>query len=95
MHIKFHRGGGMPAAAARYLTAERDALGQRREGVEVLRGDPDQVAAVAASLGFKHQYSAGVIAWSAQDAPSDAQINEVVDEFKTTAWVGLTPERYA
>ena len=31
-----------------------------REGVEVLRGNPDMVAAVADTLAFEHRYTSGV-----------------------------------
>ena len=95
MHIKFHAGGGTPAAAAAYLLADRDAGGQRRAAVEVLRGDPALVAAVAADLEFAHTYTAGVFAWSAEDAPTPEQIEAVVDEFEATAWSGLEADRYA
>ena len=44
---------------------------------------------------FEHKYTSGVIAWSPEDAPSDAQIDRVVDEFEKTAWAGLEPDRYA
>ena len=45
MHIKFlARGTGSARAAADYLLGARDATGQPREGVEVLRGDPHQAA---------------------------------------------------
>ncbi len=41
MHIKFlARGTGSARAAADYLLGARDATGQLREGVEVLRGVP-------------------------------------------------------
>ena len=51
MHIRFlARGTGSARAAADYLLAERDATGQPRVGVEVLRGDPHLVAAVADAL---------------------------------------------
>ena len=41
MHIKFlARGTGSAREAADYLLGARDATGQLREGVEVLRGDP-------------------------------------------------------
>ena len=56
MHIKFlARGTGSARAAADYLLGARDATGQLREGVEVLRGDPHQVAAVADALAFEHK----------------------------------------
>ncbi len=54
MHIKcLRRGSGSARAAVDYLVGERDADGHRREGVEVLRGNPDMVAAVADSLEFE------------------------------------------
>ena len=96
MHIKFlARGTGSARAAADYLLGARDATGQLREGVEVLRGDPHQVAAVADALAFEHKYTSGVIAWAPDDAPTDAQIGAVIDAFEQTAWAGLEPDRYA
>ena len=96
MLVKFlARGTGSAAAAAEYLLGERDAAGQPREGVEVLRGDPHQVAAVADTLEFDHKYTSGVIAWAPDDAPTDVQIGAVLDEFERTAWAGLEPDRYA
>ena len=84
MHIKFiARGTGSARAAAQYLLGERDAAGKTRDGVEVLRGDPDQVAAVADSLDFQHKYTSGVIAWAPEDRPTGAQIEAVLDKFET------------
>ena len=96
MHIKFlARGSGSARAAADYLLGERDATGQPREGIEVLRGNPHQVAAVADALGFEHKYTSGVIAWAPDDQPTDEQIEAVLDEFEETAWAGLEFDRYA
>ena len=81
--------------AADYLLGGRDAAGKPREGVEVLRGNPHQVAAVADALAFEHKYTSGVISWAPEDAPTDDQIGEVLDEFERTAWAGLEPDRYA
>ena len=54
MLIKFlARGTGSAGAAVGYLLGERDAAGKPREGVEVLRGNPDMVAAVADSVSEK------------------------------------------
>ena len=77
------------------LLGERDAAGQPRAGVEVLRGDPEQVAAVADSLEFEHKYRSAVIAWSPEDRPTAAQIEAVLDEFEKTAWAGLDADRYS
>ena len=96
MHIKFlPHGKGSARAAVQYLIGERDAEGQRREGVEVLRGNPDMVAAVADSLDFERRYRSVVIAWAPEDRPTDEQIEAVLDEFEKTAWAGLEPDRYA
>ena len=55
MHLKFlAHGTGAARKAARYLLGEQDATGKPREGVEVLRGNPDMVAVVADSLDFEH-----------------------------------------
>ena len=96
MHVKFiARGTGSARAAVDYLLGERDAAGQLREGVDVLRGDPEMVAAVADTLEFEHKYTSGVIAWAPEDQPTDAQIDAVLDKFEQTAWTGLEPDRYA
>ena len=96
MHIKFlARGTGSARDAADYLLGERDAAGKPREGVEVLRGNPDMVAAVADSLDFEHRYTSGVIAWAPEDQPTDEQIEAVLDPFEDTAWAGLEPDRHA
>ena len=95
MHLKFlARGTGSAAAAAAYLLAEWDAAGTRRAAVEVLRGDPHEVAAVADDLPFKHRYTSGLMAWSPEDAPTRAELERVVDEFEETAWTGLERDRY-
>ena len=96
MLIKFvARGEGSAAAAADYLLGERNAAGKDRAAVEVLRGDPHQVAAIADGLAFEHRYTSGVIAWSPEDNPTQAQIERVIDGFEKSAWAGLDPDRYA
>ena len=96
MLVKFlPHGKGSARAAVEYLVGERDAAGQEREGVEVLRGNPDMVGAVADSLDFERKYTSAVIAWAPEDRPTEKQIEAVLDEFEKTAWAGLEPDRYA
>ena len=60
MHVKFiARGTGSAKAAADYLLGERDSAGELREGVDVLRGDPEMVAAVADTLEVRAQVHLG------------------------------------
>ncbi len=71
MLVKFlPHGKGSAKAAVEYLVGERDAAGHEREGVEVLRGNPDMVAAVADSLDFERKYTSAVIAWALEDKPT-------------------------
>ena len=96
MLVKFlSHGKGSARAAVEYLVGERDAAGQEREGVVVLRGNPDMVAAVADSLDFERKYTSAVIAWAPEDRPTGKQIESVLDEFEKTAWAGLGSDRYA
>ena len=90
MMISF--GGGGSAA---YLTGAQDSKGRERESVEVLRGDPFEVEALADALSFEHKSTTAVIAWAPGDDPTAAQIREVLHEFEKTAWAGLEPDRYA
>ena len=71
MHLGFLGcGTGSARAAADYLVGERDAAGRVRPGIEVLRGNPDHVAAVADSLEFERKHTSVVIAW-APGRPAD------------------------
>ena len=79
MHVEFiARGTGSARAAVDYLLGERVAAGKLRDGVEVRRGDPDIVAALADAFEFEHKYTSGVIAWAPEDRPTDAQIEAVL-----------------
>jgi hypothetical protein len=58
VHIKFTRHGtGSAAHAVAYLLGQRDHQGRVRDHVQILIGDPAQVAAVADSLGTVQRYS--------------------------------------
>jgi len=96
MHIKFiNRGTGSAKSAKEYLLQEHDHKGEIRADVQVLRGNPDHVTAVADSLEFKYKYTSGVIAWHKDDAPTDEQINQVLDDFERVAFAGLDANQYS
>ena len=95
MHVEFiARGTGSARAAVDYLLGERVAAGKLRDGVEVRRGDPDIVAALADAFEFEHKYTSGVIAWAPEDRPTDAQIEAVLDKFERNGLAVLEPNRY-
>lgn len=95
MHVKFlAHGTGSGARASAYLLGPHDHTGAERAGVTVLRGDPALFAAVADSLPFQQRYSSAVISWAVEEAPTAAEIDEVLADFEALAFAGLEPEDY-
>lgn len=95
MHIKFlDHGKGDPSKASAYLLDELDHLGNVRAGIDVLRGDAITFNAIADSSPHLWKYTSGVIAWSKDDAPTDEQIHEVLNEFEAHAFAGLEQSQY-
>ncbi len=90
MHIKFlSHGTGSGGRAAAYLMGTHDHKGEERAGVEVLRGDPVLFAALADSLPFLQRYTSAVISWAAEEAPTEDEIDGVLDDFEKLAFAGL------
>ena len=95
MYIKFLvHGKGDPSKASSYLIDEVDHLNRPRPDIQVLRGDPQTFTALAQSIQNDWIYTSGVIAWSKSDNPTDAEVNEVLDEFEKHAFAGLQPNQY-
>ncbi|MCF1297976.1 mobilization protein [Acinetobacter nosocomialis] len=95
MHIKFlEHGKGSPAKASAYVLDKLDHMGNIRAGVEVLKGDATTFNAICDASPHLWKYTSGVIAWSKEDAPTDEQIKEVLDNFESHAFAGLDPSQY-
>ena len=95
MYIKFlAHGKGDPAKAASYLIDEVDHLNRPRADVQVLRGDPQTFTAIAESIQNEWKYTSGVIAWSKDDAPTNDEIDQVLEAFEKHAFAGLKPNQY-
>ena len=88
-------GTGSGSGAAEYLTQEKDHKGEVRPGIEVLRGNPEQLGKLIDSLDFVHRYSSGVIAWAPEDKPTREQVDAVLNDFEKLAFAGLEGNRYA
>ena len=96
MLIKFiNRGKGNAKSAEVYLLQEHDHKGEVRADIKVLRGNPSHVSELADSLEFVNRYSSAVIAWHVDDAPTDKQITEVLNDFERVAFAGLEPNQYS
>lgn len=92
----FNRGTGKGKTAVEYLLKEMDASGIRREPApELLRGNPQQTIQLIDSLNFKHKYRSGVISFAPKDAPTNEQLEAIMDSFEKTAFAGLDRDRYS
>lgn len=60
---------------------------------EVLRGDADRIRALIDACPHQWTYRAGVIAFTAEDAPSHAQQRQVMDAFESLAFAGLEADQ--
>jgi len=90
MMIKWLRHGtGLASEAVRYVLDDHDHKGNPRPRVEVLRGDPQFFADMADSLDFKHRYQSGVVSWAEEDAPTDEQINAVLEDIEVGMLAGF------
>lgn len=95
MHIKFlEHGKGSAAKASAYVLDKLDHIGNVRAGIEVLRGDATTFNAICDSSPHLWKYTSGVIAWAKDDAPTDEQIKEVLNDFEQHAFAGLEQSQY-
>ena len=95
MHIKFlAHGTGSGQKAASYLTGPVDHTGEVRAEVRVLRGNPALCGELADSLNFVEKYTSGVIAFAIEDAPTDDELEAVLDDFERVAYAGLEKDQY-
>ncbi|MDY6511473.1 relaxase/mobilization nuclease domain-containing protein [Acinetobacter faecalis] len=95
VHIKFlEHGKGSAAHASAYLLDRLDHRGNVRAGVQVLCGDATTFNAICHASPHLWKYTSGVIAWSKDDDPTDAQIMEVLKDFEEHAFAGLEQSQY-
>lgn len=95
VHIKFlEHGKGSAAHASAYLLERLDHRGNVRAGVQVLLGDATTFNAICHASPHLWKYTSGVIAWSKDDDPTDAQIMEVLTDFEEHSFAGLEQSQY-
>jgi hypothetical protein len=78
------------------LTRER-ILGEwveRDPPPEVLRGNPERTIDLIDSIDNKWKYSSGVLAFADTDRPTEADQQQLMDDFEKTYFAGLEPDRY-
>lgn len=99
MHIKFFKAGrGGGAGPTNYLTSNeimRDGVLIARDPLpEVLRGNVRQTCQLIDSSHNTWKYTSGVIAFHRDDAPSEQQQKQIMDDFEQLAFAGLEPQQY-
>ena len=99
MHIKFFSSGqGGGSGPTKYLTAEavykEGELKQRDPLPDVMRGDVEQTKALIDSSQNEWKYTSGVVAFHRDDAPTEEQQRQVMDDFERLAFAGLERDQY-
>ena len=91
MIVKFHaRGTGGGKGPTQYLLG-RDG---KREGATLLRGDPEQVAALIDSSRYAKKYTSGVLSFAEADLPPE-QKRALMDSFEQALLPGLEARQYS
>ena len=92
MLVKFFaRGKGEGRGPVEYITRKNypGTNKLRYPAPELIRGNPVITRRLIDSLLFKHKYNSGVLSFAPEDAPTDKQIEAVVDSFERYAFAGL------
>lgn len=97
MLVKFFaRGKGEGRGPVEYITRKNypGTNKLRYPAPEVVRGNPVITRRLIDSLSFKHKYNSGVLSFAPSDAPTDKQIEAVIDSFERYAFAGLKKDAY-
>ena len=97
MLVKFFaRGTGGGRGPVEYITRRDDpSTGKLRSPTpEILRGNPVITRRLIDSLSFKHKYRSGVLSFAPEDAPTDKQIEAIINSFERYAFAGLSQDAY-
>lgn len=94
MLIKFTGGGqGGGGTISQYLT-DPNRQGRDHAPPEVVRGDIDRTRDLIDSIDRQWSYTHGVVSFALEDAPTEGQQRQVMDQFEALAFAGLDPEQY-
>ena len=97
MLVKFFaRGKGEGRGPVEYITRKNypGTNKLRYPAPEVLRGNPVITRRLIDGLEFKHKYNSGVLSFAPEDAPTDKQIEALIDSFERYAFAGLDKDAY-
>ena len=91
----FNTGTSNGESAVRYLMRDTDHAGNTRpEAPEVLEGSPEETLAIINSIGRKHKFASGCLAFRPEEKPNKAELFNILDQFKAVVAPGLPPEQF-
>jgi hypothetical protein len=91
----FNTGTSNGESAVRYLMRDTDHAGNTRpEAPEVLEGSPEETLAIINSIGRKHKFASGCLAFRPDEKPTKVQLLNILDQFKAVVAPGLAPEQF-
>ncbi|WP_206835303.1 hypothetical protein [Marinobacterium georgiense] len=73
---------------------DHDHKGETRARVDVLRGDPYGVAALADSLNFAFRYTSYIYGWAPEEKPTLREIGALIDDWDRLAFAGMDLDRF-
>ena len=97
MLVKFFaRGKGKGSGPVEYITRKNypGTNKLRYPAPEVVRGNPAITRRLIDSVEFKHKYNSGVLSFAPENAPTDKEIEAVIDSFEQYAFAGLEKDAY-
>ena len=97
MLVKFFaRGKGEGRGPVEYITRKNypGTNKLRYPAPEVIKGNPVVTRRLIDSLEFKHKYNSGVLSFAPEDAPTNKEIEAVIDSFEKYAFAGLEKDAY-
>ena len=97
MLVKFFaRGKGEGRGPVEYITRKNypGTNKLRYPAPFVIKGNPVITRRLIDSVEFKHKYNSGVLSFAPEDAPTDKQIEAVIDSFERYAFAGLDKDAY-
>ena len=86
-------GGG--GAVRDYLLKNKKDKSQPRTGATVFRGDPELTTEIINGIKNTSIYTSGVLSFSADEQPSEQQLNEIIDSFENTLFPNLDDDQYS
>ena len=72
----------------------RPLMKTRDPAPEIISGNPEQTRLLIDSSLNKHTYTAGVLSFATEDAPTERQQQFVIEEFEKVAFADLAPDQY-